>query len=256
MKKRGLCALAIALVLMAMPTAAGAAISPSGSGSQTESSGGSGGGGGSSSSGSSSGSGQTGSAASSTGTQSGAGVSSGTVITSGIVLDVSADGEKLTVVEKGTDSSGATISLVVNTKTTYGTDILPTKEGHAQIEKAFVSIAVDVAETAGLPQYIVDMINKLNSGADISIAAPDKHGYISAGGTRAIVSKDENGIDIATEITVKVDYLVGAREILVVYYNNNTNRWEIANVHSFNPKNGVVVFDIPGSVTVKFAKKL
>lgn len=253
MKKKSLCALAIAAALMAMPTVVGAAVSPSGSGSQTESSGGSSGGGSTSYSGS--GISQTGTAASSAGTQSGAGVSSGTVITTGTVLDISADGEKITVVEKGTDQKGVTISLVVNAKTTYGTDILPTEEGHAQIGGAVVSIATDIAETAGLPQHIVDIINKLNSNADISIVAPGKEGYISVGGTRAIVSKDDKGMDVATEITMKVDHLVGAGEILVVYYNNNTGHWQIANVRSFNPKNGVVVFDIPGSVTVKFAKK-
>jgi len=62
-------------------------------------------------------------------------------------------------------------------------------------------------------------------------------------------------VDVKAEITMKVDTLVGAGEILVVYYNNNTGKWEIALVRRFDPTNGLVTFDVPGSVTVKFAKK-
>lgn len=254
MKKKVLCALAVAMGLTLMPMAVGAAISPSGSGS---SSGSSSGGGSSSSSGGSSGSSQTGTTVV-TGTdasQSAAGTSSGTVIVSGPVLDVSATGEKTTVVEKGTDKQGATISLVVNIQTSDGVDVVANQDGHAQIGETVVSIATDVAETAGLPQEVVATINQLNTSNDITIVAPDKKDYIGVGGTRAIVSKNQEQVDVKAEITMKVDSLVGAGEILVVYYNNNTGKWEIAYVRRFDSKNGMVTFEVPGSVTVKFAKR-
>lgn len=232
MRKKSLCALVIAVVLAVMPTVAGAAVSPSGSGSS-----------------------QTETTVTPSVSQSGAGASSGTVISTGPVLDVSATGEKTTVVEKGTDKLGTTISLVVDIKTTAGVDVVVNNDGHAQIGEAVVSIATDAAETAGLPQTIVDTINKLNSNNDITIIVPDKQDFVGVGGTRAIVSKNKDNVDVKAEITMKVDSLVGAGEILVVYYNNNIGKWEIAFVRHFDSQNGTVTFDVPGSVTVKFAKK-
>ena len=187
--------------------------------------------------------------------QSQAGASSGTVVTTGPVLEVSSDGSKTTVVEKGTDKTGTTISLVVDIATTAGVDVVANKDGHVEIGDAVISIATDVAETAGLPQVIVDTINKLNTNNDITIVAPDKRDFVGVGGTRAIISKNKDNVDVKAEITMKVDTLVGAGEILVVYYNNNTGKWEIALVRRFDPTNGLVTFDVPGSVTVKFAKK-
>jgi len=231
MRKKSLCALALAAVLVMMPTIAGAAPSPSGSGGSQPSVG------------------------TSTTIQSQAGASSGTVVTTGPVLEVSSDGSKTTVVEKGTDKTGTTISLVVDIATSAGVDVVANKDGHVEIGDAVISIATDVAETAGLPQVIVDTINKLNTNNDITIVAPDKRDFVGVGGTRAIISKNKDNVDVKAEITMKVDTLVGAGEILVVYYNNNTGKWEIALVRRFDPTNGLVTFDVPGSVTVKFAKK-
>lgn len=233
MKKKSLCVLAAAAMLAAMPITAGAAISPSGSGSggQMTTAGGSG------------------------TNQSEAGASSGTVVTNGPVIEISAEGEKTTVVEKGTDKTGTTVSLVIDIQTTAGVAVVANKDGHAQIGDAVVSIATGGAETAGLPQDVVDTINKLNSSNDITLVAPDKSDFVGVGGTRAIVSKNQDNADVAAEICVKVDSLVGAGEVLVVYYNNNTGKWETATIRKFDPKTGMVTFDVPGSVTVKFAKK-
>ena len=224
MKKKRLVALALARVLAAMPSVAGAKNSPSGSG----------GGGGSSSSSVSSGTVIT--------------VGSGTAISNGPTVDVAANGQITTVVDKGVDSTGTTIALVADGVNTVADDA-----GNAVVNDVYVNIVSGAAETAGLPQEVVDTIKSLNAGADV--AAVGLTGYTGVGGTRAVIAKNEAGADAPAQISMKVDALVGAAGAAVVYYNNNTGRWEVGNVLSFDAATGIVTFVVPGSVTVKFAKK-
>lgn len=241
MKKKGLIALAIAVVLAAMPAVAGAANSVSGSGSHS-SSGGSGGGG---------------SSSTSTGTvvSVGSGTVTGTAVNTGSVVEVAANGEKITLVNKGTDSTGTTMSIVVEIQTSAGVAVTEAANGGAAVGAVNVSIASGAAETAGLPADVVDTITSLNGGADIASVVPAAAGYTSVGGTRAIIAKDAAGADAPAEISMKVDSLVGANGVMVVYYNNNSGTWEVAQNVRFDAATGVVTFTVPGSVTVKFAKK-
>lgn len=238
MKKKRLVALALALVLAAMPSVAGAAKSPSGSG----------GGGGSSSSSSSSGGGGGGSSSSSVSSGTVITVGSGTAISNGPTVDVAANGQITTVVDKGVDSTGTTIALVADGVNTVADDA-----GNAVVNDVYVNIVSGAAETAGLPQEVVDTIKSLNAGADV--AAVGLTGYTGVGGTRAVIAKNEAGTDAPAQISMKVDALVGAAGAAVVYYNNNTGRWEVGNILSFDAATGIVTFVVPGSVTVKFAKK-
>ena len=238
MKKKRLVALALALVLAAMPSVAGAAKSPSGSG----------GGGGSSSSSSSSGGGGGGSSSSSVSSGTVITVGSGTAISNGPTVDVAANGQITTVVDKGVDSTGTTIALVADGVNTVADDA-----GNAVVNDVYVNIVSGAAETAGLPQEVVDTIKSLNAGADV--AAVGLTGYTGVGGTRAVIAKNEAGADAPAQISMKVDALVGAAGAAVVYYNNNTGRWEVGNILSFDAATGIVTFVVPGSVTVKFAKK-
>lgn len=238
MKKKRLVALALALVLAAMPSVAGAAKSPSGSG----------GGGGSSSSSSSSGGGGGGSSSSSVSSGTVITVGSGTAISNGPTVDVAANGQITTVVDKGVDSTGTIIALVADGVNTVADDA-----GNAVVNDVYVNIVSGAAETAGLPQEVVDTIKSLNAGADV--AAVGLTGYTGVGGTRAVIAKNEAGTDAPAQISMKVDALVGAAGAAVVYYNNNTGRWEVGNILSFDAATGIVTFVVPGSVTVKFAKK-
>ena len=238
MKKKRLVALALALVLAAMPSVAGAAKSPSGSG----------GGGGSSSSSSSSGGGGGGSSSSSVSSGTVITVGSGTAISNGPTVDVAANGQITTVVDKGVDSTGTIIALVADGVNTVADDA-----GNAVVNDVYVNIVSGAAETAGLPQEVVDTIKSLNAGADV--AAVGLTGYTGVGGTRAVIAKNEAGADAPAQISMKVDALVGAAGAAVVYYNNNTGRWEVGNILSFDAATGIVTFVVPGSVTVKFAKK-
>lgn len=231
MKKRSLVALSLALVLAAMPVVAGAAGSSSGSGS---SGGSSGGGGGSSKN------------TVSTGTVITAG--SGTAIANGPTADVAANGQITTVIDKGVDSTGTTISIVAD-----GVNTVADGAGNAVVGDVYVNIATGAAETAGLPQEVVDTIKSLNAGADV--AAVGLSGYTGVGGTRAVVAKNDAGVDAPAQISMKVDTLIGAAVAAVAYYNNNTGLWEVGNILSFDAATGIVTFVVPGSVTVVFAKK-
>ncbi|MGN0159534.1 MAG: hypothetical protein ACI39W_10480 [Brotaphodocola sp.] len=237
MKKKRWIALVLAAVLASMPAVAGAANSPSGSGS----------GGGSSSSGSSGGGGGS-SHGSSTSSGTVITVGSGTTVSNGPSVDVSADGQITTVVDKGTDATGTTIALVAD-----GVQTVTDNEGNAIVNDVYVNILSGAAETAGLPQEVIDTITSLNAGADV--ASVGLTGYTSVGGTRAVTAKNAAGTDAPAQISMKVDALVGAAEAAVVYYNNNTGHWEIGTVLSFDVATGIVTFVVPGSVTVKFAKK-
>ncbi|MGN0158872.1 MAG: hypothetical protein ACI39W_07025 [Brotaphodocola sp.] len=223
MKKKKWIALTLAAVLAAVPVVAGAANSPDGSGSS----------------------------AGSTVPSEGSPVitaGSGTVVSSGTSVEVSADGQITTLVDKSVDATGTTMALVAD-----GVQTVVDDAGNAVAGDVNVNIVSGAAETAGLPQEVVDTIASLNAGADVAVVGLD--GYTGVGGTRAVVAKNAEGIDAPTQISMKVDALVGAAEAAVVYYNNNTGRWEVGSILSFDAATGIVTFVVPGSVTVKFAKK-
>lgn len=234
MKKKGLIALGLAVVLATMPVVAGAAYSPSGAGSSSGSSGGGSG-----------------------GSRRINSTSSGIVITAGLGMsvpnsigpsvEVTADGGIYTVYDRGSDQLGANISIVID-----GDHTKVNEDGRAYTEHAYLHIAYGEEETAGLPSDAVQTISMLNAGADVSMVG--LQGYHSVGGTRAVVSKNADGVDAATIIHMKVDMLVGASGAGVSYYNNNSGLWEVTDVLSFDPITGIVVFWIPGSVTVKFGR--
>lgn len=237
MKKKVLVAMAMAAAMVAMPVVAGAATSPS----QSQSDGTIGGGGGSSSSsGVVSDSGKA--------EQNTPGVASGATKEAEKTVVQGANNERVEVVGTTKDSKGATVGLVGNDA---GNGTVSSDNG------ASVSIATGEAETYGLSDTAKSEINALNSGKAPSEVIPNAglEGYASVGGTRAIVSQNAAGQDVATNVTLYVDALTAGKEVAVTYYDNNTGRWVVVKNVTFNASTKTVSFTVPGSCTVQVVAK-
>ena len=103
---------------------------------------------------------------------------------------------------------GVTMSLVVNKTTEDGKQVSMQFGGGAVVGDQVVTIATGAAETAGLPEGVVDVINQLNkgTGAETAIPEQDMTGYKKLGNTRAlIVSSQSTGKTdaVATEVTLQ-----------------------------------------------------
>lgn len=183
---------------------------------------------------------------------------SGTAITqpSRPSVVVSPNGQQTSVGQTSKDSSGVTMSLVVNKTTEDGKQVSMQFGGGAVVGDQVVTIATGAAETAGLPEGVVNVINQLNkgTGAETAIPEQDMTGYKKLGNTRAlIVSSQSTGKTdaVATEVTLQVSGInKETRKLVAVYYNNATGRWERAEAR-FNVGTGEVTFIAPGSCTVQ-----
>jgi len=169
---------------------------------------------------------------------------------------VSPNGQQTSVGQTSKDSSGVTMSLVVNKTTEDGKQVSMQFGGGAVVGDQVVTIATGAAETAGLPEGVVNVINQLNKGTGAETAIPDQDmtGYKKLGNTRAlIVSSQSTGKTdaVATEVTLQVSGInKETRKLVAVYYNNATGRWERAEAR-FNVATGEVTFIAPGSCTVQ-----
>ena len=144
----------------------------------------------------------------------------------------------------------------VNKTTEDGKQVSMQFGGGAVVGDQVVTIATGAAETAGLPEGVVNVINQLNkgTGAETAIPEQDMTGYKKLGNTRAlIVSSQSTGKTdaVATEVTLQVSGInKETRKLVAVYYNNATGRWERAEAR-FNVATGEVTFIAPGSCTVQ-----
>ena len=99
---------------------------------------------------------------------------SGTAITqpSRPSVVVSPNGQQTSVGQTSKDSSGVTMSLVVNKTTEDGKQVSMQFGGGAVVGDQVVTIATGAAETAGLPEGVVNVINQLNKGTGAETAIP------------------------------------------------------------------------------------
>lgn len=242
MKKKCLIAMAVALAMAAMPAVAGAAPSPSYNGG--------------SSSDSDSSSSTTTSTSTGTSTGSGsittAGVASGTtVVASQPTVQVAANGERVTVAVATKDATGTTIGLVGENAA----------GGQVVVGNVAVSVATGAAETAGLPENVVNTISALNApNTALSEALPGLglEGFSKVGGTRAIIAQElaTGNMAAPVEVSLYVDALPDSvSAVTVVCYNNITGQWIVIENVKVDPVTKTVAFTAPGSCTVQIAVK-
>jgi len=251
MKKKCLIAVAIAAALAAMPLVSGAAVSPTGGSSSSSSSG-------SSSSGSYRSS-RSSRSSSSSRAASVAGVASGTVVTvpSTPTVQVASNGARTSVASTTKDAKGTTIGLVTNKVTGSGVQVSSNSRGELVIGNVTVSIATDSAETAGLPEQVVDAIKSLNSNAALSdaISGLNLEGYSKVSGTRAVIANDQGGNTTTVEVSMTVDSLTSDAAVSVLCYVNMTGQWVLLPNVQVDPVTKVVTFNAPGSCTVQIIAK-
>lgn len=243
MKKKVLVAMALATAMVAMPVVAGAAgsvhYSSDSDGSDYSSSS-------SSSGGSSSHSSSTGKSGSTT-TQGGFGA---VVVSDNSSVQVTDTGAKVDVVSTTRDLHGSG-SLVGLIGTAAG-------NGAVTVDGVKVSIATDAAETAGLPEEVVNTIVAMNGSASVNELLPGlgMEGYAKAGGTRAVVAKNAANEDAAAWVTLYVAALSSdAKEVGVVYYNNMTGQWNAIKNVSVDLATKTVTFLAPASCTIQVVMK-
>ena len=169
---------------------------------------------------------------------------SGTAITqpSRPSVVVSPNGQQTSVGQTSKDSSGVTMSLVVNKTTEDGKQVSMQFGGGAVVGDQVVTIATGAAETAGLPEGVVNVINQLNKGTGAETAIPDQDmtGYKKLGNTRAlIVSSQSTGKTdaVATEVTLQVSGINKETRKLVAVGNGQRPglMWPQVRLHSSLP---------------------
>lgn len=252
MKKKCIKALALALVLAAAPVMSYAA---SGSPSYDNDSD-------SGSSSSSSSSGSSSSSSSSSGSYTGGNGTSGTSVTAPTSpsVVVSSNGAQVSVGQASKDSTGTSMSLVVNTTTADGKSVTMGDNGAAIVGDVEIFMAVGDAETAGLPEATVSMINRLNGGESAASVFPGSglEGYSKIGNTRALILSSQTAgtaAPAAAEVSLLVsDLNAGAQSVVVMYYDNATGQWIKADA-VFNAATKLVTFKAPGSCTVQILWK-
>lgn len=176
-------------------------------------------------------------------------------------VEVRSDGTMVTTTGATSDKSGTTIGLAVNMTATDGSTIAANGDGSVNNGNVNVKFVSGTAETAGLPEQIVSQINDLNSGKTASEVfgsslGVDLSGWNLVGNTRAVVATDlTTGLtNTGTEIFLNVSSMGDAGAYAVVYYNNATGRWYMADL-TVDPATGLVKVNVPGSCTVQFLKK-
>ena len=124
-------------------------------------------------------------------------------------------------------------SSAITTPVTTGTEV----EQNAQAgSTATVTFPKDASATAGLPAETVNQINAINTGSNLaqSISNVEENksleGYYALGTTQAAVILDRSGKAAFAEtlVTVYVPNLTnGLGTVQVLFYNNETGRWEL-----------------------------
>lgn len=120
------------------------------------------------------------------------------------------------------------------------------------------------AATAGLPSQTVDQINGINSGANLAQTITNVEGnqsldgYNALGTTHAAIVTDGNGAaaSAVSNVTLYVPNLtadLGAVQVL--FYNNETGRWEVLTPHAVDVANKTVSVSIPNSGTLSVVYK-
>ena len=228
MKKKCLAALTVAMMLAAMPVvsyAAGSSSYSHGSSSSSNSS-------------------------SSSTSKSEAGTASGATVTvTTPTVQVTESGAKVTVATATKDATGTTVGLVGST----------TENGKLKNGAAYLSVAVGTAETAGLPEGVVNTIKDLNDASkSLSAALPGLglEGFAKVGGTRAIVAKNAANQDVKTDVSLYVDKMpANVANLVIICYDNTTGKWTTIKDVKIDAATKTVSFTVPASCTIQIAVK-
>ena len=226
MKKKVFIAMAVAAAMAAMPVAAGAAGSSHDSSSSSSTT------------------------TSNSGATNNAGVASGaTVVSSQPTVQVTESGAKVTVATATKDATGTTVGLVGST----------TENGKLKNGDAYLSVAVGTAETAGLPEGVVNTIKDLNDASkSLSAALPGLglEGFAKVGGTRAIVAKNAANQDVKTDVSLYVDKMpANVANLVIICYDNTTGKWTTIKDVKIDAATKTVSFTVPASCTIQIAVK-
>lgn len=226
MKKKVFIAMAVAAAMAAMPVAAGAAGSSHDSSSSSSTT------------------------TSNSQAASNAGVASGaTVVSSQPTVQVTESGAKVTVATATKDATGTTVGLVGST----------TENGKLKNGDVYLSVAVGTAETAGLPEGVVNTIKDLNDASkSLSAVLPGLglEGFAKVGGTRAIVAKNAANQDVKTDVSLYVDKMpANVANLVIICYDNTTGKWTTIKDVKIDAATKTVSFTVPASCTVQIAVK-
>lgn len=163
----------------------------------------------------------------------------------------------------GGSSSGSSIGHAYDPSGATGTTVNGTSGSASGANVTFFS-NTNAAATAGLPAATVEQINGINSGANLAQtitnveANVNLEGYNALGTTHAAVVADSNGAAVATtaSITLYVPNLTSELgTVQVLFYNNNTGRWELLNPTGVDAAAKTVVVNIPNSGTLAVVYK-
>ena len=124
---------------------------------------------------------------------------------------------------------------------------------------AYLSVAVGTAETAGLPEGVVNTIKDLNDASkSLSAALPglDLEGFAKVGGTRAIVAKNAANQDVKTDVSLYVDKMpANVANLVIICYDNTTGKWTTIKDVKIDAATKTVSFTVPASCTIQIAVK-
>ena len=160
-----------------------------------------------------------------------------------------ASGAKVTVATATKDATGTTVGLVGST----------TENGKLKNGDVYLSVAVGTAETAGLPEGVVNTIKDLNDASkSLSAVLPGLglEGFAKVGGTRAIVAKNAANQDVKTDVSLYVDKMpANVANLVIICYDNTTGKWTTIKDVKIDAATKTVSFTVPASCTVQIAVK-
>ena len=123
----------------------------------------------------------------------------------------------------------------------------------------YLSVAVGTAETAGLPEGVVNTIKDLNDASkSLSAVLPGLglEGFAKVGGTRAIVAKNAANQDVKTDVSLYVDKMpANVANLVIICYDNTTGKWTTIKDVKIDAATKTVSFTVPASCTVQIAVK-
>lgn len=154
-----------------------------------------------------------------------------------------------TTLATSTGVNGSIVSVVANAQTTI------TDKGEVVNNGLALSFANGAAATAGLPDHVVDSINKINAGQSLSatLNSPELAGYNALTGTHALIAKDPDSSEVKTgtaQVQLYVPNLVeGLNNVSVLFYDNVSGQWKVLPA-TVDPATKLVTVNVTGSGTL------
>ncbi len=128
--------------------------------------------------------------------------------------------------------------------------------GQAVVGDTALELVQGGGATAGLPEAVVNTINGINGGQDLSQVVPgvELSGYNALIGTHAIITR-EIGTNVeklgSAQVPLYIPNLIdGLGTVQVLYFNNHTGRWELISPSRINTASKTLWVTIPGSGTL------